>query len=111
MFSGPASGGLVAGPTAGNIVTNPAQYIPENGLLIAHKHPLITTAATLPQNLVTSLTSDLAACATTQQLTDAMATRQPLLNASRDLVVDTLSSRLYLGDVFRFGPQTKPHHC
>ena len=69
---------------------------------VAGRHPLITTAATLPQNLVTNLTSDLAARATNQQLTDAMAARQPLLNASSNLVVDTLSSRLYLGDVFRF---------
>ena len=56
---------------------------------LAQKHPLITATATLPQALVTDLTS-------------ALAARQPLLNDSSHLVVDTVSSRLYLGDVFRF---------
>ena len=56
---------------------------------LAAKHPLITATATLPQNLVTDFTS-------------ALAARQPLLNDSSHLVVDTVSSRLYLGDVFRF---------
>ncbi len=65
MFPGPSAGGLVAGPTAGAISTNPAAYIPNDGLAIAQiselrgeltqKHPLITAAASLPQNLVTGL--------------------------------------------------------
>ena len=58
MFPGPAAGGLQAGPTAGAISTNPAAYIPTDGLAIAQvnelrgqllqKHPLITSAASLP---------------------------------------------------------------
>ena len=35
MFPGPSAGGLVAGPTAGAITTNPAAYIPDDGLAIA----------------------------------------------------------------------------
>ena len=35
MFAGPSAGGLVAGPTAGAISTNPAAYIPDDGLAIA----------------------------------------------------------------------------
>ena len=35
MFPGPSAGGLVAGPTAGAISTNPAAYIPDDGLAIA----------------------------------------------------------------------------
>ena len=58
------------------------------------RHPLITVTATLPQALLTDLTS-------------ALAARQPLLNDSSQLVVDTVSSRLYLGDVFRSGKQIK----
>ena len=68
MFPGPSAGGLVAGPTAGAIITNPAAYIPDDGLAIAQiselrgeltqKHPRITSAATLPQDLVSSLPSD-----------------------------------------------------
>ena len=76
MFPGPSAGGLVAGPTAGAISTNPAAYIPDDGLAIAQiselrselaqKHPLITTAASLSQNLVTGLPGDMAARATKQ---------------------------------------------
>ena len=33
-MSGPSSGGLVSGPTAGAISNNPAPYIPEDGLAI-----------------------------------------------------------------------------
>ena len=40
MFQGPAYGGLVAGPTAGNIQANPAELIPDNGLVIAQVHEL-----------------------------------------------------------------------
>ena len=78
MFPGPAAGGLQAGPTAGAISTNPAAYIPSDGLAIAQvnelrgqllqKHPLITAAASLSQSLVTGLPSDLAAKATTEQV-------------------------------------------
>ena len=46
---------------------------------LAQKHPLLTATATLPQSLVTNLVGDLAAPATAQQLTDAIATRQPLV--------------------------------
>ena len=137
MVPGPSAGGLVAGPTTGAISTNPAAYIPDNGLAVAQvnelrgelaqKNPLLTAAATLPQALVTDLTSYLAARETNQQLaaglaqkhllitatatlpqalvtdlTSALAARQPLLNNSSHLLVDTVSSRLYLGDVFRF---------
>ena len=35
MFAGPSAGGLQAGPTAGAITTNPAAYIPQDGLAIA----------------------------------------------------------------------------
>ena len=71
MFAGPSAGGLVAGPTAGAISTNPAVYIPNNGLAIAQvnelrselstKHPLLTAATPLGQGLVNGLSSDLAA--------------------------------------------------
>ena len=40
MFSGPAAGGLVAGPTTGAINTKPAAYIPDNGLAIAQINEL-----------------------------------------------------------------------
>ena len=75
MFAGPSAGGLVAGPTTGAISTNPAAYIPDDGLAIAQvselraelaqKHPYITPTASLAQNLVTGLPSDLATRATT----------------------------------------------
>ena len=78
MFAGPSAGGLQAGPTAGAISTNPAAYIPDDGLAIAHitelrgelsnKHPLLTAATPLGQNVVNGLSSDLAARATTVQL-------------------------------------------
>ena len=35
MFAGPSAGGLVAGPTTGAISTNPAAYIPDDGIAIA----------------------------------------------------------------------------
>ena len=70
MFAGPAAGGLQAGPAAGAISTNPAAYIPDDGLAIAqidqlrgelqNKHPLLTAATPLGQNLVIGLSSDLA---------------------------------------------------
>ena len=88
MFSGPSPGGLIAGPTAGAISTNPAAYIPDDGLAIAQiselrgelaqKHPRISATATLPQALVTSLPSDLAARATTEQVTLGLAEKHPL---------------------------------
>ena len=65
MFAGPSA---VAGPTAGAISTNPAAYIPDDGLAIAQvnelrtelstKHPMLTAAAPLAQSLVNSLSSD-----------------------------------------------------
>ena len=70
-----------------------------NGL--AGKEPTIAEGG-LSQSKVQNLTSDLAAEASSQQLADGLAQKHPLLNASSNLVVDTLSSRLYLGDVFRF---------
>ena len=83
MFPGPSAGGLQAGPTAGAISTNPAAYIPDDGLAIAQvnelrgelaqKHLLLTAAASLPQNLVTGLPSDLASRATTEQVTAGLA--------------------------------------
>ena len=88
MFPGPSAGGLVAGPTAGAITTNPAAYIPDDGLAIAQiselrtelaqKHPYITPTASLPQNLVTSLPSDFAARATTEQVAAGLAQKQPI---------------------------------
>ena len=86
MFAGPSAGGLVAGPTAGAISTNPAAYIPNDGLAIAQvnelrselstKHPLLTAAAPLGQSLVNGLSSDLAARATTVQLSAGLAQKQ-----------------------------------
>ena len=86
MFAGPSAGGLVAGPTAGAISTNPAAYIPDDGLAIAQvnelraelstKHPLLTAAAPLAQSLVNSLSSDLAARATTVQLSAGLGAKQ-----------------------------------
>ena len=69
--------------------------------LLAGKQPTITERS-LSQSKVQNLTSDLAAKASPQQLANGLAQKHPLLNASSNLVVDTLSSRLYLGDVFRF---------
>ena len=70
-----AAGGLQAGLTAGAISTNPAAYIPQDGLAIAQiselrgqllqKHQLITSAAPLSQSLVNGLSSDLNSKATT----------------------------------------------
>ncbi len=91
MFAGPSAGGLVAGPTAGAITTNPAAYIPDDGLAIVQvselrteltqKHPLLTAAAPLGQGLVHGLSNDLAARATTVQLSAG-------LGAKQDTIVD-----------------------
>ena len=68
MFQGPTSGGLVAGPTTGAIhTTNPAEYIPESGLLIAQ---------------VAELRSQLDQRAKTSDLNTAIATREPLIQDS-----------------------------
>ncbi len=40
MFAGPTARGLQAGPTAGAISTNPAAYIPDDGLTIAQINEL-----------------------------------------------------------------------
>ena len=109
MFAGPSAGGLVAGPTAGAINTNPASYIPDDGLAIAQvaelrgeltmKHPLITAAASLSQNLVSNLPSDLAMRATVEQLTTGLAQKHPLLTATSTLpqaLVTNLTSDLAL---------------
>ena len=76
----------MAGPTAGAISTNPAAYIPNDGLAIAQvnelrselstKHPLLTAATPLGQSLVNGLSSDLAARATTVQLSAGLAQKQ-----------------------------------
>ena len=49
-----------------------------------------------------NLTRALAGKASTQQLADAIAGRQASLTSQSNIVVDTIQSRLYLGDVFRF---------
>ena len=64
MFQGPTSGGLVARPTTGAIHSNPAEYIPESGLLIAQ---------------VRGLRSQLDQRAKTSDLNTAIATREPLI--------------------------------
>ena len=99
MFPGPAAGGLVAGPTTGAINTNPAAYIPDNGLAIdqinelrgelAQKHPLLTESA---QNLVTNLTNDLGNRATNQQLADGLAQKRPLLTESATLAQNLVTN-------------------
>ncbi len=95
MFSGPSAGGLVAGPTASAISTNPAAYIPTDGLAIAQvnelrsqilqRHPLISSTALLPQSLVASLPSDIAARPTTAQVESGLAQKHPLLSANASL--------------------------
>ena len=89
MFAGPSAGGLQPGPTAGALNTNPASYIPDDGLAIAQvaelrgeltmKHQLLTATSTLRQAFVTNLTSDLSTRATAQQLSDAIAIREPTI--------------------------------
>ena len=96
MFAGPSAGGLQAGPTAGAITTNPAAYIPSDGLAIAQidqlrgelsqKHPLLTAATPLGQNLVSMLSSDLAARATTSALTAGLNTLTQGLNTKQDVI-------------------------
>ena len=49
MFAGPSAGGLVAGPTAGAISTNPAAYIPDDGLAIAQVNELRTEISMLQE--------------------------------------------------------------
>ncbi len=68
---------------------------------LAGKEPTIAEGG-LSQIKGTNLVADLGAKASTQQLANGLAQKHPLLNTSSNLVVDTLSSRLYLGDVFRF---------
>ena len=81
---------------------------------IATREPTITEGS-LSQSKVTNLVADLGAKAlqadlvsglagkaSSQQLADAIATRQPLLTSQSNIAVDTISSRLFLGDVFRF---------
>ena len=89
MFSGPSAGGLQAGPTAGSISTNPAAYIPIAGLAVEQvaslrgelqdKHPLLTAATPLGQNLVSGLPDSLAARATTSQLSQGLAAKQDIV--------------------------------
>ena len=91
MFAGPSAGGLQQGPTAGAITTNPAAYIPQDGLAIAQidqlrgelqtKHPLLTAAALLGQNLVSNLSGDLAARATTTALSAGLSSKQDVIQA------------------------------
>ena len=45
MFGGPSVGGLVQGPTTGAISSNPAAYIPDDGLAIAQVSELRTELA------------------------------------------------------------------
>ena len=89
MFAGPSVGGLQAGPTAGALTTNPAAYIPNDGLAITqidelsgqpqNKHSLLTAATPLEQNLVSGLSSDLAARATMAQLAAGLDTKQNVI--------------------------------
>ena len=74
MFQGPTSGGLVAGPTTDAIHANPAEYIPESGLLIAQ---------------VAELRSQLDQRAKTSDLNTAIATRQALIQDGGLTVVRT----------------------
>ena len=93
MFSGPSAGGLQAGPTAGSISTNPAAYIPIAGLAVEQvaelrgelqdKHPLLTAATPLGQNLVSGLPDSLAARATTSQLSQGLAAKQDVRPCAR----------------------------
>ena len=92
MFSGPSAGGLQAGPTAGALTSNPASYIPSDCLAITqiaqlrgelqNKHPLLTAAAPLGQNLVSNLSSDLAARATTTALSAGLSAKQDVIQDS-----------------------------
>ena len=68
---------------------------------IATREPTIGEGS-LSQSKVQNLTSALADKASTQQLADAIAGRQATLTAQSNIVVDTIQSRLYLGDTFRF---------
>ena len=64
---------------------------------LAQKHPRITATATLSQNRVSSLPSDLAARPTTEQVTVGLAQKHPLLSATAPLpqsLVATLPSDL-----------------
>ena len=56
----------------------------------------------LPQSKVAGLTSDLAAKTSAASLVTGLAAKQDALSSQSNLVVDTRSSRLYLGNVFRF---------
>ena len=92
MFAGPLAGGLVAGPTAGAISTNPAAYIPSDGLAIAqidqlrgellNRQPLLTAATPLGQHLVQNLSGDLAARATTVAMSAALGSKQDVIQDS-----------------------------
>ena len=116
MFAGPSAGGLQAGPTAGAISTNPVAYIPAdnvNGLAIAqinelrgelsNKHPLLTAATPLGQNLVNGLSSDLAARATTVQVSAGLAQKHPLLSASSPLSQALVANLQALSTVYILG--------
>ena len=102
MFSGPSAGGLVAGPTAGAISTNPAAYIPTDGLAIVQvnelrgqllqRHPLLTSAAPLSQSLVNGLLSDLASRPTTTQVESGFAAKHPLLTTAAPLAQNLVAS-------------------
>ncbi len=56
----------------------------------------------LPQSRVANLVSDLAAKASAASLVTGLAAKQDALSSQSNIVVDTISSRLFLGDVFRF---------
>ena len=56
----------------------------------------------LPQSRVANLVSDLSAKASSTALTAGLAAKQNVLTTASSLSVDTISSRLYLGEVFRF---------
>ena len=88
MFQGPAYGGLVAWPTTGAIQANPAELIPENGLLVsqanalrdllAQKHPLFGLGG-LVVGHTQGLQTALDARATLQDLSSAISTREPAI--------------------------------
>ena len=79
-----------------------------NGL--ATKQDVIQDGGLSPAK-VSGLVADLAAQASSASLTTGLATKQDVLTPASNLSVDTVSSRLYLGDVFRFWKAIRAARC
>ena len=95
-------GGLAQSKVA-NLVTDLAATASSASFVsgLATKQDTIADGG-LAQSKVANLVSDLAGKASAASLVTGLAAKQDALSSQSNIAVDTISSRLYLGDVFRF---------